>query len=174
MTHLETELRGKISKTQAELLAAWVGCQQARFDELVAIVLEGETALARRAAWVLNHCIDHHPRLIDPHLKALVENLNAPECHPAVRRSITRCLETVELPDDLLGEIFDTCSGLLNDPNEPVASRVCSMSTMCRICKRHPELADELTLMINESLPHGSAAFRARGRMVLSELAKLT
>ena len=47
------------------------------------------------------------------------------------------------------------------------------MTILGEICVREPELAEELILMIHQHFPHGSGAFKARGKRVLRQLEKL-
>ncbi len=44
------------------------------------------------------------------------------------------------------------------------------MTVLEKICRKIPELKPELRLIIEEQLPHGSAAFKNRGNRILKRL----
>ena len=62
------------------------------------------------------------------------------------------------------------CFSFLQNPKEPIAVRVFSMTVLAQIAKKQPGLKKELTLMIEDQLPYAGPAFRSRARKVLWEL----
>ncbi len=168
--NLVEEIAQAQTKASREIIAIWVGKDQTRFKQLMKIVLGEDAELARRAAWPMNQCIEEHPQLASPILPELVRQLGDQKSHPAIRRNIVKALQVIDLPDDLLARIFDTCYERLTDPEETVAVKAYSMTVLTRICKREPALTDEVILAIERGLPHGTAAFRARARMAFREL----
>ena len=162
------------SKAQAMRIAEWVGTNRKRFGELTEFVLGGNETIARRAAWALTHCAELHPELVEPHLEDCVSKLSRIDTHQAVKRNLAKVLTFAELPEPLLGQIYDVCLGLLGDPNEPAAVRVYAMETLGRICEVEPALGPEVALVIEDALPHGTAAIRSRGRKTLKKIERLT
>jgi len=150
----------------------YIGNDETRFADLMDLFLGDEYRVTQRAAWVVGHTADHNPQLFQPYLRPLIENLQN-SVHDSIKRNTLRVLQDIDLPEDLLGLAADICFGFLNDPKEAVAVRVFSMTVCYNICVKEPELANELQLVIEEYLPHGTAGFKSRGKKILKLLDKL-
>lgn len=169
---MEEELLREQSKTHSEIIAAWIGDRQNRFDALMKILMGvGETA-ARRASWTMCHCLEIYPQLGATHMESLIKVLDNKTTHGALRRHAARILQTLPLPEDLMARIFDSCLNALNDLDEPIGVRVYCMAPLARICGDFPELSNEVILAIAQGMPHGTPAYKARGRMTLRDLEK--
>jgi hypothetical protein len=172
--NLEKELTQSHSGTQTEILVEWIGARQSRFELLMHIVLGEDETLARRAARVMSECAGLHLQLPVPHLTSMMEVLSDRSRHGGIRRPIVRVFQTVPLPEELAGRIYEICFSLISDPDEMAAIQAFAMTTLSRVCETHPELAGEVALAIREHMPYRSAAFRARGKRTLAELAKIS
>lgn len=160
------------SKKHALELADYIGKDKNRFDELMQLFFGGNYLVTQRSAWVVSMCCDQNPFLITPYLEKLVLNLRN-DVHDAVKRNTVRILQTVELPNELLGEAADVCFQLLSSRSEPVAVKVFSMTVLLNIVKRVPELKNELKIIIEDQIPHGSPGFLSRGKKTLKALQKI-
>jgi hypothetical protein len=167
--NIQEALQAEHSKAQSDRIADYVGDDPVRFAELMESFLSEDKELSRRAGWALSHCADRRPALIEPHLEAMIRNLRK-EVHVAVKRNTVRVLQYVEIPDELLGEAADICFGYLADHHETAAVKVFSMTVLANICRREPDLGNELRLLIEEQMPYASAGFRNRGRRILAGL----
>ncbi len=169
---LRAEILREHSKPQALRIANWIGTDQQRFDQLIELFLNDHHRVAQRAAWILGFSAEAHPQLILPHLKSLLKNLQKPGIHDAVKRNALRIVALLELPDALMGLAADICFDFLANPKEPVAIRVHAMQVLYNISLKEPDLADELCLLIEDGMHHGSAGFRSRGRKILKALGR--
>lgn len=160
------------SKTQSLKIADYIGNSQERYDRLMELFLMEEYRVTQRAAWALQFATEAHPHLLDFHLRPVIENLQKP-VHDAVKRNTLRFLQFVDLPEDLLGLAADICFAFLDDPKEAIAIRVFAMTVCYNICLKEPELGNELRLIIEDHLPHGSAGFKSRGKKILKALKKV-
>ena len=93
--------------------------------------------------------------------------------HDAIHRNIVRILEEVPVPEELEGALYDKCFKFLNDPDEPIAVRVFSMTVLFNIAKKHPEMLDELKQTIEMYMPHGSGGFKNRGGKIIAAIRKM-
>ena len=91
----------------------------------------------------------------------------------AVKRNTIRTLQDIYIPDHLLGEATDILFNIMMDRNEPIANKVFTMTTLYNICKREPDLANELKIIIEDQMPYGSAGFKSRGLKTLKKLEAL-
>ena len=122
---------------------------------------------------MVTHCVEAHPWLIEKHLKPILENLQNP-VHDAVKRNTIRIIQSMDIPEELLGLTAELCFKFLNSGTEPVAIKAFSMTVLFNIVKKYPELKDELKMSIEDLLPYGSAGFKSRGRKILKSLEKIS
>ncbi len=170
---LKAALLEEHSKAQAMKIVQYIGTDQKKFDELLQFFLTNEYRISQRAAFSLGHACEAHPHLIAPHLRTIIENLQDDTVHDAVKRNTVRVLQDMDIPEDLLGLTADICFNYLNDPKVAVAIRIFSMTVLFNICKKEPDLANELKLVIEDHFEHGTTGFKGRGRKILKKLHKM-
>lgn len=170
---IRTELLTEHSKTKVLKIANYIGNDTQRFENLMELFFKNEKVLTQRVAWVMSHCVDRYPYLITPYLERLLVNLQNPKLHVGTKRNTVRVLQNVDLPEDLLGIAADVCFGFLMNINEATAVRAFSMPILYNICVKEPDLANELRLVLEEHIPHGTSGFKSRGKKILKALDKL-
>lgn len=167
---IRKEILKEHSKTQRDKISNYVGTSAARFAELIEVYFEGPYRVTQRASWPISHCIENHPELIKPHLKKMLDFLQKPGIHDAVKRGTVRFLQFIDIPKKLHGRVAQICFDYLQSKHEPVAIKACSMTVLSRIIKDEPDLKKELRIIIEDQMPYASAGFLSRGRKVLKEL----
>jgi len=158
------------SRTQMLKIVDYVGQNEARFKVLVEVYLTGPYRITQRAAWPLSYCVEHHPALVKPHLRRLLDFLDRPDAHVAVKRNTMRLLQFVDLPKRFEGRVAEFCFAFLQSKSETIAVKVFAMSTLHRIVKAQPELGPELKIIIEDQLPYAGPAFRSRALKVLKSI----
>jgi hypothetical protein len=154
------------SKEQATRIADYVGSDPLLFAELIKEMLGPVYRLSQRAAWPVSLCIERQPHLVKPHFNKLIKQLEIADSHVAVRRNVVRLFQFVDVPSRYSGRLFDACYNLFNDPGQPVAVRVFSMTVAAKLAKDSPELINELRLIAKKYPGLSSAGFRSRARRV--------
>ena len=167
--NLRDEILAEHSKRQTGRIVEWVGNDPKRFAELMRLFLGDVYRITQRAGWPLSNCVEKHPELIKPYFAKLLTQLERDDVHVAVRRNVVRLLQFVEIPKKYEGRIFDACYALLDDPNEPVAVRVFSMTVAANIARDSRDLLDELKLVATKYPQLMTAGFRARMRHVFGK-----
>lgn len=170
--NIKTTLLEKHSKENTLKIATYIEEHPDRFAELMEFFFSNEHQVAQRGAWAVSYCVDRNPSLITPYLAAIIDNLPN-KVHVAVKRNTLRILQHVDIPEDLIGKAADFCFKCLENPKEAVALRIFSMTVLYNICLKEPELKNDLQLLIEEFMPHGTAGFKSRGRKVLKQLSKM-
>ncbi len=170
---LEAALMLEHSKANTRRIADYIGDDKQRFADLMHLFFLNTYRLTQRAAAVVNESIDRHPQLINPWMERMIDNLYQPNLHDAVKRNTVRALQFVEIPEVLRGRAADICFQLLGSAEEPIAVKAFSMGVLYNITVHHPELKNELQLMIEDLLPYGSAGIKSRGKRILRQLEKL-
>ena len=161
------------SSRQRNKIVKYVGNNPKRFEDLVTVFLNGSYRVTQRSAWPLSYCIQHHPELIQPHLKKILQFAKKPDVHDSVKRNTVRLLQFIEVPKNLQGLVAGLCFTFLLDTKEPVAIRVFAMTVLVNLSKTLPELKNELIPIIEDHMPYGSPAFVSRGRKALKEMRRI-
>ncbi len=170
--NLKKEIEGAISKSVVQKIADFVGTDHEKFRALMTLFFAGPYRITQRAAWVLVHCADKDPALVNPYLPHMIKVLKKNPTD-AVKRNVLRTWQFIDVPDKLMGEVSELCFQYLENRMEPVAVKVFSMSVLLNITRKIPELKNELKLVIEDQLPFGSPGFRARANKVLAALDKI-
>jgi len=158
------------SKAQCNRIVAYISGNQRRFDELVKIFLTSEYRVVQRAAWPLSNATANHPELIQKHLATIINYLKSPGIHNAVKRNVMRLLEKTDIPLSLQGTVMDTCFNYIADPKEAVAVKAFSLGVLGKMMNMYPEIIPELKLLIEDRLPHETAAFASRAKKLLKKI----
>lgn len=157
------------SKEIIEKLAGEIGDNAERFAELMTLFFGGPYRVTHFSAHLVSKCCDLHPHLILPYLGHMIDLLNQP-VHDSLKRNIVRTMQFIEIPQEHWDKTADRCFGLLQSKKEAVAIKIFSMTVLANLCRKFPELKNELRIIIEDQLPYESAAFVSRGRKVLATL----
>jgi hypothetical protein len=168
--NLEDELLREHSRRHAERIARWVGSDRRRFGKLMDLLLKGDTRTAQLASWPVGICAEWHPGLVRPYLSQMIRRMQEPGVHEAVRRTVVRMLQCIDIPRELLGAVTTLCFDYLSSAGASIAVKACAMTVLMRIAKDEPEIGRELRLVVERQLPYASAAVKARARMLLKEI----
>ncbi len=166
--NIEQELLVEHSRAQAVRIAEYACSSAKHFRELMKCFLSAEYRIAQRAAWSVSWAARKAPAMIQPYLEDLVAQLQREDVHNAVIRNAVRILEEMELPEDLQGEVMNACFRFIQTPSTPVAIKAFSLTTLYNLSKTYPEILPELKLIIQERWDTETAAFKSRGRKILS------
>lgn len=167
------ELEQSYTNSNPNHIAEFIGNDPDRFAQLVAHFVHGKVRVTHHASHAINRCIHKHPHLIAPHLRNFTDLLATP-INDTVKRNIVRTFQFIDLPEELLGDVFDNCAVLLNNPNEAVAIRAFSMTVLFNICRQYPELKEELKAMLLLAIENSDKpGILNRGRKTLKALDQL-
>ncbi|HRH61574.1 MAG TPA: hypothetical protein PL045_13445, partial [Chitinophagaceae bacterium] len=110
------------------------------------------------------------PAMIAPHLQTLVAQLQRGDVHIAVIRNSVRILEAIEIPEAFHGDVMNACFGFIEKPSTPAAVKAFSLTTLANLSRHYPEIKQELKLIIEERIPHETAAFKSRAKKILIKI----
>ncbi len=165
--NLREEILKEHSKLQCTNIVNWVGSSQQRFDELFNLFLNDEYHVVQRAGWPVSYCVISHPEFIKKHWAALIQNLQKPNLHNAVKRNSIRLLQDIAIPKKYQGQIMDICFKYVESQTEAVAVKAFSLTVLNNLAKLYPDILPELKLLIEDQLPHQTAAFRSRAKALI-------
>jgi hypothetical protein len=169
-TEIKEEILFSYSKENTIRVARLINRDEALFCELIKIFSDSKDIdLAKRAAWVLSHCVRKNPYLINPYIKKLIKVLNKPSQHDAIKRNGLKALELTSIPENHFGKIAEICFRFISSGKEAIAIKAYSIGILDKIGDEIPEIRQELKLVLQELMPYESAGFKSRARKVLSK-----
>ncbi|HTR29421.1 MAG TPA: hypothetical protein VMH27_09125 [Puia sp.] len=167
---LKKLLAAEHSKKQTDRIVAYVGDDPKRFATLISLFFEGEYRITQRAAWPLSYCVRHHPELIEPYYKRLLDNLERKDTHVAVVRNTVRLLQDVSIPKRWHGRIMSICFDFVADPETPIAVKAFALTILSNLSQDYPEIRSELRLIIEEQWEQSTPAFRSRAKRAVKNM----
>ncbi len=169
--NLREEILKEHSKSQRDKIVSWVGDSKQRFNELFSLFLNDEYRVTQRAAWPVSYCVEAHPEFIKDNFWKLLKNLEKPNLHDSIKRNSIRLLQHVSIPKKHQGQVMNVCFEYLESPTEAVAIKAFSLTVLGSLAKQYPEIIPEVKLLIEDQLPHQTAAFKSRAKVFLKSVA---
>lgn len=158
------------SKATIMKVAKYACSSTVRFKQLIACFLSDDETLSQRAAWCLGWAAKMDAAMIMPHIKLLVDQLERTDVHYEVIRNSMRILEAIDIPEDLHGKVMNACFAFIEKPATPAAIKAFSLTTLYNLSKVYPEIQPELKFIIEDRMPHETAAFKSRGKKILKAM----
>jgi len=158
------------SKAICSSIVDWIGNNQSRYDELVQLFLHDEYKVVQRAAWPLSEAVTKHPLLVQKHLGPILQYLDQPGLHDAVKRNITRLLQYIAIPEKFQGHVMNLCFTCLLSPQEKIAVKAYSLTVLQQLSRQYPEIKQELKAIIEDRWEFETPAFHARAKKILKEM----
>jgi hypothetical protein len=177
--NIKEALEAEHSKALTMRIIAYIGDDTERFDELMNCFFSENNRLCQRAAWAVGYFGEKNSALIAPYLERMLLNLNKPSHDAIIRNTMRVFRELPEIPDELLGLTADVCFRYVTTPSRKnrdvpsvaIAIRAFAMRVLEKVCRKVPELKEELQLTIEDLLQHEtSGGLFAAGRDVLKKL----
>jgi uncharacterized protein (UPF0147 family) len=170
---IRIELLKEHSKKQSIKIANYIDDDAKLFETLIKLVMDDDTVVAQRAAWVMSFCSKKNPAIVLPHLSKLIKHLYNENLHDAVKRNTIRVMQTIKIPKNVQGAAVDICFKFVTSNNEATAIKAFAITVLANICKEESELKNELLLVVKQQMLHGSAAIISRGNRTLRLLEAL-
>ena len=149
----------------------YIGDDADRMAELMACFFSDQYRLCQRASWAVGYMAEKNPTLLEPYLERMILNLNKP-IHDAIMRNTMRVFRDLPtIPDDLLGITADVCFRYVTTPSVAVAIRSFAKRVLEKICKKVPELKEELRLTLEDLMHYETApAFKSAAKDILKRI----
>ncbi|HRO71187.1 MAG TPA: hypothetical protein PK951_12435 [Chitinophagaceae bacterium] len=104
----------------------------------------------------------------------MLENLQKPGIHDAVKRNSLRLMQDMEIPRRYHGTVMNYCFDCIISPTEKVAAKAFALTILENLSKHYPEIKSELQIVIEERWKYETAAFHSRAKKILQRLKKTT
>jgi hypothetical protein len=171
--NIRESLKQEHSKALTLRIIAYIGNDANRMAELMACFFDKEGRVSQRAAWAVGLIGAKQLQLIEPYLEQMLLKLKTPQ-HDAISRNTMRIMRDMqEIPNAVLGLAADVSFRFLENPSVAIAVRAFAMRVLAKVCKKEPELRDELRALIEDILEHDKApGIVSAGKDVLKQLKK--
>lgn len=172
--NIRQQLLQKNSRANADIVLNYVLGSPESVVELMVCFLSDEVTVAQRAAQVVGDLGRQNPESLEPWWEEMLRAGQQP-VHDAIRRNIARYFSelSLALPSELERSLVQLLTGWSCDLQTPVAITVFSMQFIANRASRFPDEADQIRAQIESRFPTGSAAFRSRGKLILTDLVDL-
>lgn len=167
---LKEKILSEHTKVNCDEIVKWIGGNQSRFDELMALFLGNDKIITQRSGWPLSYAAIANPSFINKHLGKLLMNLHKKNLHDAVKRNTIRLLEEIKIPEKYQGEVMNICFDFIISPTEKPAIKAFSLGVLENLSKEYPEINAELKTIIEDRWDYETAAFKSRARKILTRL----
>lgn len=157
------------SKANCQEIIDWVGDDVSKFNQLFHLFLNDEYRVTQRAAWPLSYCAIAHPEFMQNNFGKLISNLQKPSLHDSIKRNTLRLLQHIDIPEKYEGEILETCFKYVESPKEAVAIKAFALTVLGKFTRKYPEIIPEIKIIIEDQLPHQTAAFKSRANKLLKQ-----
>lgn len=176
----ENDLRSMVGNMMGVKEAEWVAESAIENSEILRKLLEysfsDDRKLAFRASWTLSKVYDKYPDLIGSDLHLIIGSLENLD-NESVQRSFLRTISISDLntlSQKQHGILADHCFKMLKSGFSAIAIKAYSMEIIYKLAIIYPELANELSAIINILQGEGSAGIIARGHIILKKLAGIS
>lgn len=159
------------SKEMAMKVCDYILAQPTKMPQLMDCFYDDNWRLNQVASWPLRFIATKNPEIIKPYLEGMIRFLEMPR-HDAVIRNTMAIFQFVEIPDELMGEVYERAFEYLMDIKRPTAIRAFSVTVLGNITDYYPDLILELIAELELQGEHGTAGFKNRVKRTLMYLRK--
>lgn len=171
MNKIRTLLLEEQSKKIRDEIVQTVINDHKQIEDLMDCFFDDNLRMNQYASWPMAVIGEKRPELVLPFLSRMLKELENPS-HNAIVRNIFRVMQTLEVPEELEGEVYEKGFDYLIDPKEKPAIRAFAMTFLSNIAMKYPDLKEELIKSIELHYQFGSAGFKSRARKELKRLKK--
>lgn len=170
----KSQLLKEHSKKNSLLIRDYIINKPNLLSNFMEIFFGDNYRLSQRSAMVVSALFDYDHKFMSPYIESMVKKLDEEDLNIAVKRNIVRILQDVDVHENLLTSLFDNCIKFVQSPDEAIAVKAFSMKVLVNICKKYPDLKQEVYPVLEEEVIRNEAkGIQARGKAMLKQLSKL-
>lgn len=155
-------------KKEAELVARSIAKDPNHVQQLWEWCISNEKH-SWRATWLMDKVYDIDPNLVRPYIPKMIALIPTLE-NESKQRQYLKLISCEPIPKDISGEFINRCFDLLINTTTAVAVKAHAMQILYNFSIIEPDIKNELALILEEQMEHGSAGFCARARKLLKAL----
>jgi hypothetical protein len=132
-------------------------------------LLDFEKPVPMRFIWLVGDLCERQPQIIHSSITTFYARRNEMK-FPNFDRSLAKIFWLSGIPDEIEGEAADEMFKWMLDPKISVSTKNYSLFALYNLSKKHPELKNELKIVIEDQLNKNSTSFEKRAKKILAEL----
>lgn len=132
-------------------------------------LIHNEHPVAMRFSWVLGCICELAPGVVYPAINYFFSKRGEIQI-PNFNRSLAKMFFLSGVPDEIEGEAADALFRWLQDPVSNVSTKTYTLSALNKLTIKHPELKNELKMVVEEQLYKNSSSFEKLAMKVMESL----
>lgn len=145
---METALEYILMNSRKAQMISYLSETPGAFEEAVNLMLQNKQPYSWRAAWLLWSCMEPNDKRLTGQIPQMIKAL--PECTGNMQREFLKILQNMETPEEQQGILFDHCIRIWEQVGKQSSVRFNAFRTIVKIAGKHPELTQEIKLLVQE------------------------
>ncbi len=146
------------SKRRKDEIVTWVGKNVERFNILFEFCYGDDFVISQRASYPMSYCVEEHPEFLEKHWDKLLFLIESDKFHQGVKRNSLRAILFAEIPVKYESKLFDLCLQCITSLKDPEGTKANCIHVASKICKKYPELFQEIRPVIQNLLDSTDSA----------------
>ena len=148
MSKLENSIEHLLAKSLKEELIAYIEAHPKKVAELIQLATSNKPPHSARAAWLLSKVATKEGAAIKGHIIQIFQIL--PVVKDGQKRDLLNVLRQIDLTEQEEGILYDICVTIWTDLSKIPSARLNAFKCMVAICKKYPDLNQELILLTED------------------------
>jgi hypothetical protein len=132
-------------------------------------LIHAEKKVATRFSWMLGGIVERDPERVRPVIPYLFRQRKEILIHN-FERSLAKFFALAGIPEEIEGEAVEALFQWLMDPKVLLSTRTFAMAALDKLCHKHPELKNELKIVLEELIQHNEGSLEKKARKILQAL----
>ena len=145
---METAFEKILTNSHRPEMESYVVAHPESFEEAIKLAIADKQPYSWRAAWLLWSCMEKNDKRIRKYVKNMVNIL--PNREDNQKRELLKILEQMEIKEEFEGLLFKHCVTIWEKIDKQPAVRYNAFKILAKITQRHPELFQEVNLLIQK------------------------
>jgi hypothetical protein len=159
------QLNAEMSRKNIDIVTDFVLKNTEYIALLIDLTFSDNKNLSLRAAWTLDKISEKNSSLLSSYSSLMVKKL--PEiCNTGTLREVTKILIYQDIGEEHESFIIDYCISVIESVKYPVAVKANCISLIFKLLPKYSSLKNEITEIIESQIPHNSAGFRRRYKLL--------
>jgi hypothetical protein len=143
---MKTTLEHILVSTYKEGSISYMNAHPEAFEEAITLTVSGTGSCAWRAAGLVWSCMEKNDKRVQKHIKKIIDTLKTAD--DSRGRELIHILLKMEITEKYEGHLFDLCITIWEDVYRQPSVRINAFKILINIVKKHPDLANEITYLI--------------------------
>lgn len=141
---LRARLENRLSKQEVDVVVSEIVSGAVGPEEIRPLLFETDPALLFNLYWILATVANGSSKVLRGLETDLFRGMIRHASNESVVRSVLSVFKKADIPEPIEDELYDFCFRVTESADSPIAHRSFAMIVCARLCKKYPELSEEL------------------------------